>query len=122
MCGPQYPTAMRFLRALTQARGGYENETFENDDDALLNLGSVLTTAAVIIGAVVALIIVAALLPTYLGSVEDVVDTFNASTTSTGDATADSLLGTFGLIVAFAGLFAIVALVFLAIRLKKGGQ
>jgi hypothetical protein len=88
------------------------------DDSAVLNLGPILSIAAIIIGAVVALVLIAALLPTYLGAGADVVEAFNNDTTTTGDATADSLLPIFGLITAFAVLFAIVGLVFLSVRLR----
>ncbi len=79
-----------------------------------------LAIAGIIIGAVVSMILIAALLPEYLGAVADVTGEFNNNTTTTGDATADTLLPVFGLLVAFAGLFAIVGLVFLAVKLRKG--
>lgn len=111
---------MAMLLAPLLARGNEENR-FGRDQRGLINLGSVLSIAGIIIGAVVAVILIAALIPTYLGGIADVVGVFNDNNTTTGDTTADSLLTVFGLLIAFAGLFAIVGLVFLAVRLKRSG-
>ena len=108
------------LAAMLAALPGVKNDPMGRDERGLINLGGVLGIAGIIIGAVVAIILIAALIPTYLGGVADVVDVFNDANTTTGDATADSLLTVFGLLVAFAGLFAIVGLVFLAVKLRRG--
>lgn len=109
------------LAAMLAALPGASNTKKEPDERGLINLGGVLGIAGVIIGAVVSIILIAALLPTFLDAVSDVTGAFNDANTTTGDDTADSLLPIFGLLVAFAGLFAIVGLVFLAVRLRRGG-
>lgn len=96
-------------------------QTLEADTHAELNINFGLTIIGVIIAAVVAIAIVAALFPTYMTSLASLGDTFNDPNTTTGDATADTLLPIFGLLIAFAGLFAIVGIVLLAVKLKKSG-
>lgn len=93
---------------------------FREENDGALSLTFGLAIIGTIIGAVVAIAIVAALFPTYLGSIADITGSFNDPNTTTGDATADTLLPVFGLLVAFGGLFAIVGLVMLGIQLRKG--
>lgn len=90
------------------------------DESGELNITFGLTVIGVIIGAVVAIAIVAALFPTYMASLADLGTAFNDPNTTTGDSSADALLPIFGLLIAFAGLFAIVGIVLLAVRLKKG--
>lgn len=99
------------------------NQKFQKlatDERAELNITFGLTIIGVIIGAVVAIAIVAALFPTYMTSLSDLGTAFNDPNTTTGDDSADALLPIFGLLIAFAGLFAIVGIVLLAVKLKKG--
>lgn len=95
------------------------NQKFARSTEAELSLNFGLAVIGTIIGAVVAIAIVAALFPTYMGSLASLGDTFNDPNTTTGDATADTLLPVFGLLIAFGGLFAIVGIVLLAIKLKN---
>lgn len=76
-----------------------------------------LTVAGVIIGAVVAIVLIATLYPTYGGAVANLTE--NVTATDLGDSTANSLRPIFALIISLAGLFAIVGLVFLGMKLKK---
>lgn len=73
--------------------------------------------AAVVIGAVVAIVLIATLYPTYGGAVANLTE--NVTSTDLGDSTANSLRPIFALIISLAGLFAIVGLVFLGMSLKK---
>lgn len=84
---------------------------------AALNLNGVLVIVAVIIGAVVGLQVLAALLPTYFSGLQSAVGTLSTSTT--GNTSANALMSTFGLLAAFAGVFAIVGLVLLVVKLRK---
>ena len=84
---------------------------------ASFNTGKLLNVAVVVVGAVVALAILAALLPTFLGSVEDVNE--NLSTGTTGDATADTILGIMPILVGIGAVFALVGLIFASIRLSR---
>jgi hypothetical protein len=93
---------------------------FGRDDAAAFSLASPLGIVSVIIGAVVGLIVLAALFPTYLGGVADLVGAMTDENTTTGDDTADGLLPIFGLVTAFAGLFAILGLVFVVVKLRGG--
>lgn len=89
------------------------------DTHAALSTGPLLTIVSIVIGAVVAMSILASLAPTYMTSLADFVGVFNDVNTTTGDASADSLLGVFALLLAFAGLFAIVGIGVAAARLRK---
>ena len=84
-----------------------------------LNLSAPLIIVGTIIGAVVGLAILAALLPTYLGSAGDVVTTLDTATI--GNTDADALFPVFSLLAAFAAIFAIVGLVLLVVKLRKSG-
>lgn len=90
------------------------------DTEAALNLASGLTIVGVIIGAVVSIALLAALAPQYFSSLADIGAVFTDPSTSTGNTDADALLPVFGLLVAFGGLFAIVGLVLLGIKLRGG--
>lgn len=92
------------------------------DDAGQLSLSTPLVIVAVVIGAVVGMAILAALMPTYLDSLSGVTGEFNDPNTTTGDDDADALLPVFGLLVAFAGLFAIVGLVLLVVKIRRGGS
>lgn len=93
---------------------------WKRDESGEISINFGLTIIGTIIGAVVAIAIVAALFPTYMGSLSDLGTAFNDPNTTTGDATADTLLPVFALLVAFGGLFAIVGIVLLAVKLHKG--
>lgn len=89
------------------------------DEHASLSGQAALTIVGVVVGAVVGLAVLAALLPTFFSSLKSVGQVFTASTTSTGSTTADALLPTFGLLIAFSGLFAIVGLAILVVSYTK---
>lgn len=91
------------------------------EDTGILNVNFALSIVGVFIVAVVGMAVLAALMPTYFSSLAGVGDTFTDANTTTGNSDADALLPIFGLLVAFAGLFAIVGLVIVVVRLKKGG-
>lgn len=106
----------RVLRRLLGSRASLKGDT-----DAALNMSLPLTILTVVITAVVGIAILAALFPTYLGSVADIVGAFNDPAATTNDTTADTLLPIFGLLVAFGGLFAIVGLVLMVVRINRKG-
>jgi hypothetical protein len=91
------------------------------DDEGSLNTSGALTIVGVIIGAVVGLAILAALVPTFFGSLADIGTVFTDANTTTGNEDADALLPVFGLLIAFGGLFAIVGLALLVVAIKKKG-
>lgn len=93
----------------------------KEDEAGALNLGVGLAIVGTIIGAVVAIALVAALAPTYFDSLADIGAVFTDANTTTGNEDADALLPVFGLLVAFGGLFAIVGLVLVAIAIKNRG-
>lgn len=95
------------------------NPVLRKDDAGSLSMTGGLTIVGVIIGAVVSIAILAALAPTYFSSLGDIGAVFTDANTTTGNADADALLPVFGLLVAFGGLFAIVGLVLLGIKLKN---
>lgn len=89
---------------------------FARDQDGSLNLNAGLAIVGVVIGAVVVMAIIAALLPTFLGSLADTNAAFNDPNATTGDATADSLLPIFPILIGLGGLIAIVGLVLAAVH------
>lgn len=89
------------------------------DTRGYLNLNFALTIVAVIIGAVVGLFILAALAPMFFTAIADLVGAFNDGTTNS--TAADSLLPVFGLLVAFAGVFALVGLAIYVVKIRKSG-
>lgn len=93
-------------------------------DEAAVSLGAIgavaMGTAAVIIGAVVTLILLANLFPSYSGAVGNLSD--NLTTADWGDETANGISPTFAMLVSLGGLFAIVGLVFVAYKLHRGSS
>lgn len=104
-------------RAWTDKRAALR--AFFRHTEAQLNVSAGLTLAGVVIGAVVLLAIIAALMPTWFGSLESIGTNFTDPGTTTGNTDADALLPIFGLLVAFAGIFAIVGLIVAAVRLRN---
>jgi hypothetical protein len=89
-----------------------------NDAANLGAIGAVaLGVASVIIGAVVSLILLSALFPSYSGAVGNLSE--NVSAADWGDDTANSISPVFGMLIALGGLFAIVGLAFVAYKLVK---
>lgn len=98
-----------------------EAGSFQKAEEGSVGINMGLTIVGTIIGAVVAIALVAALAPQYFGSLADIGGVFTDPSTTTGNADADALLPVFGLLVAFGGLFAIVGLVLLSIKLRNSG-
>lgn len=76
-----------------------------------------LGVASVIIAAVVGLVILATLFPTYGDSVNNLTE--NVTNQDWGNPTANALGPVLGMVVALGGLFAIIGLVFAAYKLSK---
>lgn len=113
-----YATSPTFRRRTSAVFGGIT----VNDAGDLRHIQEVaLTVTVVVVGAIVGLIVLATLFPTYGSSVKNLSTNFTAQ--DWGNATADSLGPIFGLLISLAGMFAIVGLVFLIVKLadKKGG-
>lgn len=91
------------------------------NDEAAVSLGSMgavaLGVASLIIGAVVSLILLSALFPSYSGAVGNLSE--NVTTSDWGNDTANSIAPVFGMLIALGGLFAIVGLGFAAYSLTK---
>jgi len=98
-----------------------EDSPFSQDLAGELNLTFALTVIGVIIGAVVGISVLSALAPTWFSSITGIVSVFTSGNYTTGDTTADGLMPIFGLVIAFAGLFALVGLVFLVVKLQGKG-
>lgn len=90
---------------------------FESNESGFINLGSITGILTVVIVGIVILLILAALAPTYLTAVADLVNALESGTTN--NTAADSLLPVFGLLVALGGVFALVAFAFLAYRRRN---
>jgi hypothetical protein len=91
------------------------------NDEAAVSLSHIgaaaLAVAAVIISAVVALILLSSLFPSYSGAVGNLSE--NVTNADWGDPTANSISPTFGMLIALGGLFAIVGLAFVAYKLSR---
>jgi hypothetical protein len=87
------------------------------NDAGQFDIRSALVLAGAIIGAVVGAQVIAALAPTWFAAVADLAGTFDNTTTN--DSTADSLLPIFRLLVALAGVFAIVGAALLVARFRS---
>ncbi|MHB8585241.1 MAG: hypothetical protein ACYDDF_05320 [Thermoplasmatota archaeon] len=75
----------------------------------------------VIVAAVVGLTVLAALLPTYTGSVRSI--GANLTNANWGSTTANSISNIFGtILVPLLGLFAIVGLIFAAVYINRHGE
>lgn len=90
---------------------------FGTDESGFINMGSITGILTVVIVGIVILLILAALAPTYLTAVADLVNALESGTTN--NTTADSLLPVFGLLIALGGVFALVAYAFLAYRRRS---
>lgn len=101
------------------ARGPRSLQNLKNDLSGFLNLNHALTIIAIVITAVVGLFILAALAPMFFQAIADLVGAFNEG--STNSSAADSLLPVFALLVAFAGVFALVGLAILVVRIRRTG-
>jgi hypothetical protein len=91
-----------------------------NDKANVSSIGTLaLGIVVIIVGAVVGLIVLSTLFPTYSGAVANLSE--NVTTADWGNETANALGPVFGLLIALGGLFAIIGLAFLAYKLKRGG-
>ena len=87
------------------------------NENASLNISSLLFIAVIVIGAVVGMSILAALLPSFFTSTQSVVGTLSSATV--GNTGANSLMPTFGLLAAFAAVFSIVGLIIYVVKVRK---
>lgn len=90
---------------------------FESDERGFINLGTVTGILTVVIVGIVVLLILAALAPTYITAVADLVNALESGTTN--NTTADTLLPVFGLLIALGGVFALVGYAFLAYKRRS---
>lgn len=104
--GRRYPALSESMARST----GY----FIHDPAANFNLGKGLSIVGVFIGAILVLLVVAALLPELFPAIGSTVE--NITDGSTGNATADALLPVFGLIVALSILIGVVTLILSSTR------
>jgi hypothetical protein len=115
-------TSLRAMLAQRRIEAAKNRILAVKDEAGTLSTQGALIIVAVVIGAVVGLSVLAALLPTFFGSLGDIGAVFSDANTTTGNADADALLPVFGLLIAFAGLFAIVGLALLVVKIKSAKQ
>lgn len=100
---------------LTPAAQGMRK--FANHEEGFLNLGAFLTLAGIVLAAVVGVILLSALAPTFFSALADLVGTFK--TADVNDTTANTIAnGIFPLLLALGGIFAIGGLAFAAYRMR----
>ena len=90
---------------------------FYRNQAAAFNISGLLLIAYVVIGAIVGMAILAALLPGFFTNTQSVVGTLSSATT--GNSGADALMPTFGLLAAFAAVFAIIGLVIFVVKVRR---
>lgn len=100
------------IRAQLVLRGA--PKAFVRNVDAFINMGTITGVLGAIIVGIVLLLVVAALAPTFITAVADLVSAIENNTFN--NTTADGLRTVFGLIIAIGGLFALVAYAFIAYR------
>lgn len=87
-------------------------------DHANINIGSAITIAGVIVGAVVGLAVLSALAPTWFDATGDLAENFSSA--DVGDSTANQIANdVFPLIIALLGVFAVAGLAFGVMKLRK---
>lgn len=96
-------------------RGGFR--AFLADRGGFINMGSITAIIGTVVVGIVVLLVLAALAPSYLTAVADLVGALEGGTTN--NTTADSLLPVFGLLIALGGVFALIAYAFIAYRRRK---
>lgn len=116
----QFATAT--LQGYRAGMGQFNRDTVAAISFASLIAG-VLALIVGIVGAVVAVSVLANLFPTYISSIGDIVAVLvsTAPGNSTGDATADAVKPIFGTLIAFAGLFGIVGAAVAVVVIKVRG-
>lgn len=90
---------------------------FGSDERGFINMGSFTGILTVVIVGIVILLILAALAPTYLTAIADLVGALENG--DTNNTTANSLLPVFGLLIALGGVFALVGFAFLAYKRRN---
>lgn len=99
------------------ARANQHSKGLRTDESGFINMGTITGILTVVVVGIVVLLILAALAPTFITAVADLV--FALESGSTNNTTADTLLPVFGLLIALGGVFAIVGYAFLAYRRRK---
>lgn len=117
--GVEQPRTIKQVPAVAMRRAQNHVANFLGDKAAALNTSALMGIVTVIIAAVVGLALLAALAPSYMTNLATFVGVFTDANTTTGSSDADVLLPTFGLLLAFAGLFAIVGIGIAQARLRK---
>lgn len=79
-------------------------------------MGGVMAVVITVLGVLIGLQVLAPLTGTFFDSVEGINDNLTDANTTTGDATADSLLSVFPIIIGITGLLVFVGLVFVVFR------
>lgn len=113
-----FTTLMAFTEGEVE-KGRQQHRRIMQDLAANISMQSALTIAGVIVGAVVALNVLAALAPTWFASTKDLGENFTNA--DVGDVTANNIANTvFPLIIGLLGVFALAGLAFLVMKLRKG--
>lgn len=110
------PSAM--LAPVSTKQASKQN-SLATDANGFSGLGGALGIVGVIVGAIVAVLIVAALFPQFMSALSGINGNLNDPNTTTGDATADSLIPVFSLVIGLAGLFGIVGIILAAVHFGK---
>lgn len=110
-------TAAEVKQVWRIAMRSQSHSDFMRDVRGELNISKFLAIAVIVIGAVVGIRVLGALLPSYFSGLQSTVGTLSSATT--GNTDANSLMPTFGLLAAFAGVFAIVGLIIFVVRVRK---
>lgn len=87
-------------------------------DQAMVSLGPVLSVVGIVLGAIISILVLAALAPDFFAAVGSIVE--NLSTADLGSPLANTIAGIIAILVPLVLLFGFVALIFKASKL--GGK
>lgn len=99
------------------AKANQVAQGFRDDEHGFIDMGRITGVLSAVLIGIVLLLVLAALAPSFLTAIADLVGALESGTTN--NTTADTLLPIFGLLIALGGVFALVAYAFLAYRRRS---
>lgn len=93
---------------------------FMKDKRGILDLGRPMAIVGTVIGAVVVVLLIAALVATFFGAIADVNENLSDENVTTGDATADVILRVFPIVIGVVAVIGFVGLIIAALQFTNG--
>lgn len=92
------------------------------DEDANLDMSKGLSVVGIVLGAVITMVVIANLFPTFADAVADVNTNLTDDTVTFGDETADGLKPVFAIVIGITALLGIVGIILGAFRGRLDGS